>query len=787
MTALNRKLLRDLGHLKTQAVAIALVIGCGVATLTMSMSTLRTMQSAMAAYYERYRFADVFAHLKRAPNSLEARLAEIPGVKRVQTRVAVDVNLDIPGMDEPAVGHIISVDPSHRTTLNDVHLRRGRLIEPGRSREALVSEPFAEAHGLVPGDHVAAIINGKRNDLRIVGIVLSPEYIYQLRSGAVVPDDLRFGVFWMDYDDLAPAYDMDGAFNDVSVSLNPGASPQAVIASIDRLLEPYGGVGAYPRDDQQSHKYVSNEINQLRIMAIVPPSIFFTVSAFLLNVVLSRIISTQREQIAALKAFGYLGWEIGWHYLKFVLVICIAGVALGTAAGSWLGNDLAIMYARFFRFPSFHFVLHPGAVPMAFGVSVAAAMIGAIGSVRRAVKLPPAEAMRPEPPARYRPTVVERLGLQQLFSPAARMILRQLERRPGRALLSILGIAMATAILVMGSFMQDAVDFLLEREFFTTQRQDMTVTFVEPRSMAALHEIRALPGVLTAEPMRTVPVKLRLGHRERRLGIVGLEPEAHLQRPLDRSGAPAPRPEHGLVMSAKLAEVLGARLGDLITVQVLQGRRPTFEAPLEALVDDYVGTSAYMNREMLSRMMRETDTLSGAVLTADASQHDTLYRELKEMPLVASVTIKLAALRSFEKTIAENILRMRMFNLVFATIIAFGVVYNGARVSLSERSRELASLRVLGFTRAEISLILLGELATLTVLAIPVGLALGYALASLACWALESETQRFPLVVERSTFGFATTVIFIATMSTSLVVRRLLDRLDLVAVLKTKE
>lgn len=787
MTALNRKLIRDLAHMKSQAAAIALVIGCGVATLTMSMSTLRTMQSAMAVYYERYRFADVFAHLKRAPNSLEARLAEIPGVRRVQTRVTVDVNLDIPGMDEPAVGHIISIDPNRRTALNDVHLRRGRFLEPGRSREVLVSEPFAEAHALTPGDSIAAIINGRRDDLRIVGIVLSPEYIYQLRSGAVVPDDKRFGVFWMAYDDLAPAYDIDGAFNDATFSLTLGAQVSQVIADVDRLLEPYGGIGTYSRDDQVSHKYVSNEINQLRIMSIIPPSIFFSVSAFLLNVVLSRIISTQREQIAALKAFGYTGREIGWHYMKFVLLICLAGVALGTAAGSWLGHDLATMYARFFRFPSFDFVLHPLAVPTALTVSAIAAVVGAIGSVARAVSLPPAEAMRPEPPARYRPTVVERLGLQRLFSPAARMILRQLERRPGRAALAVMGIAMATAILVLGSFMQDAVDFLLEREFFTTQRQEITVAFVEPRSTAALHEIRSLPGVLNAEPVRTVPCKMRLGHRERRLGIVGLDADSELKRPLDRQGRAVPMPTHGIVMSAKLAEVLDARLGDLVTVNVLEGRRPEFELPVESLVDDYVGTTAYMDRRMISRMMRETDTLSGAILTADPAQVETLYRTLKNTPQVASVTIKLAALRSFEKTIAENILRMRMFNLVFATIIAFGVVYNSARVSLSERSRELASLRVLGFTRAEISFILLGELATLTVLAIPIGLVLGYALAFLACWALETETQRFPLVVERSTFGFAASVIFIATMSTSLVVRRLLDHLDLVAVLKTRE
>jgi putative ABC transport system permease protein len=333
MRALDRKLVRDLWQMKGQAVAIGLVIASGVAVFVMSLCTLGTLRKTQEAYYERYRFADVFAHLKRAPNSLAERIAELPGVARVQTRVVVNVTLDVEGMAEPAVGRLVSVPDRQAPGLNGLYLRSGRYVEPGRDGEVLVSEGFATAHCLRPGDRVLAVINGRRQQLRIVGVALSPEYVYQIREGDVLPDDRRYGVFWMGDTELASAFDMRGAFNDVALTLGPGASEPEVLRRLDRLTEAYGGLGAFGRADQPSHKFVSNEINKLRGMAMVVPAIFLSVAAFLLNVVLSRLIGTQREQIAALKAFGYTRWEVALHYLKLVLLIVTAGGRPGRGGG----------------------------------------------------------------------------------------------------------------------------------------------------------------------------------------------------------------------------------------------------------------------------------------------------------------------------------------------------------------------------------------------------------------------------------------------------------------------
>jgi putative ABC transport system permease protein len=787
MQALDRKVLRELWHMKSQAAAIALVVGCGVATFVMALCTLDSLERSRQTYYDRYRFAQVFASLKRAPDSLRDRIAGIPGVARVQTRIVHDVNLTVRGLPEPAVGRLISIPETHRPLLNDLHLRRGRYVEPNQPAEALVSEAFAAANRLEPGEVVHAVLNGRLEQLRVVGVALSPEYVLSIRSGDAWPDDQRFGVFWMGRKELAPAFDMEGAFNHVALTLMPGASEPEVIRQLDLLLLPYGGLGAYGRADQISNRFLSDEIRGLRGTALVIPIIFLGVAAFLLNVVLSRLIATQRGEIGTLKAFGYTQWQVAMHFLKFALGIVFVGTLVGIALGGRLGRGLTAMYARFYKFPVFEFSVDAGVILWAVLVGVAAATLGVFGALRRAATLPPAEAMRPEPPTSYRPTIVERLGFQRWLAQSTRMILRNLERRPIKAALSALGIALAGAILVVGSFNEDSLRYMLEFQFYIVQRQDMHITFVEPRSETALHEVARLPGVIRAEGYRALPVRLRANHRSRRTGIMGLPPGEGLYRLRDGSDRPVVLPAHGLVVSKKLAELLQISPGDVVTVEVLEGERLVREVRVAGTVEEFSGLNCYMDRTALNRLAREGPNISGAYLAVDSAQEATLYRTLKNTPAVASVVVKAASLRSFWETVAENILRFRLFNVIFACVIGIGVVYNTARISLSERSRELATLRVIGFRRAEISLILLGELAVLALVAIPVGLTLGYVLCAIVTVAFDTESYRIPLVVERSTFGFAAVVVLIAALLSGLIVRRRLDHLDLIAVLKARE
>jgi putative ABC transport system permease protein len=784
---LDRKLLRDLWSLKGQAAAISLVIGAGVAMFVMYLSTFQSLRLTQQTYYDRYRCADVFASLVRAPLALADRVAALPGVARVQARVVVDVTLDVPGLTEPASGRLIGMTLPHTSMLNDVFLRRGRFPTQAGVDEVLVSEAFATARGLGPGDRVGAIINGRRRDLAIVGVALSPEYVYSIRPGELVPDDARFGVFWMDERRLAAAFDMEGGFNNLAVKLMPNASEPEVIAGVDRLLQPYGGLGAIPRALQTSHFYLDNELKQLQSVGLVLPIVFLIVAAFLLNVVLTRIVSVQREQIAALKALGYSNVELAWHYTKLSLVIGIAGATIGALGGAWLGAAMTNIYNDFFRFPSLDYHLPPAIVVWGAVVSFAAAVLGALNAVRMAASLPPAEAMRPEPPARYRHSLLERIGLARWLSTPMRMVVRNVGRHPLRAMTAVLGIAAAVAMLVVGTFFLDAIRVLMDVQFFAIQRQDVTVTFTLPVSGRALYDIRRLPGVITAEPARAVAVRLRAGHRSRITPITGLVAGASLNRVVDVDHGPIRLPDDGLVLSETLAGILGVRTGDRVVVEVLEGRRPVREVPVVGLVREYMGTAAYMEIGALRRLLQEGPTLSGAYLEVDPAAAPRLYERLKATPAVAGVSLKRSAIQSFEETLAQTFYVMIFFNLLFSSVIAFGVVYNAARVSLSERSRELASLRVLGFTRGEISFILLGELAVVTLAAIPVGLLLGYVFAGVLVTAFSTELYRFPLVVSARTYAYAGIAVLTAALLSGLAVRRRLDHLDLVAVLKTRE
>lgn len=787
MKARNRMLWRDLWHLRGQVIAAALVVACGVASFLSMRATYESLLQARDNYYQALRFADVFVQLKRAPLSVAARIAEIPGVAQVRTRVVLQVTLDVPGLDEPASGRLVSIPEQPRPMLNDLSLRAGRYVEPGRDDEVIASEAFAAANGLRVGDGIGAVINGRWKRLRIVGVALSPEYIYEVGAGMIFPDNRRFGVLWMGEKALASAYNMHGAFNDVSLALAAGASEADVIERLDLLLARYGGLGAYGREEQLSHRFISDEIGQNRTMSTFVPGIFLGVAAFLLHIVLSRLTAMQRTQIGLLKAFGFSNREVGLHYLEIALVTVVAGVALGSAFGVYAGSWMTDLYRDYYRFPRLELEVSPRVLSLTLLFALAAAVIGALGAVRRAAALPPAEAMRPEPPATYHAGLLERTGLSARLPSSARMVARGIARRRWKSLLAVLGIGCAVGILVLGRFGLDAMNYMMRVQFEVVQRDDVMVIFTEPESAGVRYELARLPGVLTAEPFRMVPARLRFEHRSKRVELTGLPQDAELRRLVDAKLRPVQLSAAGVLLTSKLGELLGVRPGEFITASVLEGARPVRTLQVAGLVDEPVGIGAYMDLRALNTLMREEGSLSGAYLSVDARQAQALYRALKRLPAVSGVAFRDAVLRSFNEILERSMRTVSVINVIFACIIAFGVVYNGARIALSERGNELASLRVLGFTRREVTWLLLGEQGVLTLLAVPLGFALGIWTAWLLSLQLNTELYRVPLVLERASFSFAVVVVILAALLSGMLVARRIYRLDLIAVLKTRE
>lgn len=787
MRAFDRKLLRDLYGMRSQAVAIAFVVLAGVATYVSMRNVMASLERTLDDYYREFRFADAFASARRAPERVRERLAAIPGVSTVETRVNAPVNLEVPGFDEPVAGLLVSIPEDEQPLLNRLFIREGRLVRAGREDEVILNEIFAEAHDLHPGHELTAIVNGRRRSLTVVGVALTPEHLLQIQPGTLFPDAERYGVLWMGRQALSAAYDMQGAFNDVALSLTPGASVEDVLERVDLILAPYGGVGAVARKDQISNWAISEEFRQLRSSSTMLPVIFLAVAAFLLNVVVSRLIALQREQIGVLKAFGYSSASVGIHYVKMVLVMALAGAAGGIAIGLWLGSLLGDLYMEYYRFPSLDYQASLPVILTAVGLTTGAAVLGVLGAVGRAARLSPAIAMRPALPLLYRRTLVERLGLEGLLDQPSRMILRNLERQPLRSGLTVMGIASSCAILIMGLFFVDSIEHMLRVEYGLSQRENLNVSFTGPTSKAAIQELAALPGVRWAEPTRAAPVRLRKEHREYDTAIQGIPTGAYLRQVVDTDLHPIAIPSQGIVLTERLAQILRAAPGEEIVVEVREGARRTRSVPVAAITQQYVGLAAYMELSELNRLVGNGAAVSGALLLTDARAEERLTRELRNRPQVASIVSQERMIASFRDTMDRSMLTMTLILTLFAGVIAFGVVYNAARISLSERDRELASLRVLGLTRAEISFILLGELALLTLVAVPIGFALGSLASAGLVQAYQSDMYRFPLVLAPRTFGVAAAVVLGSGLVSALIVRRKLDRLDLVGVLKTRE
>ncbi|MCU7934183.1 MAG: ABC transporter permease [Candidatus Thiodiazotropha sp. (ex Dulcina madagascariensis)] len=787
MRALNLKLLRNLWKLRGQVLAIAVVIASGVAVLVMSLSALQALQDTAAAYYERQRFADVFSNVKRAPRRLIERISAIPGVRSAETRIRQVATLSIDGFVEPVIGELVSIPEQGEPRLNRLVLRSGRRVALGHPDEVVLSEPFAEAHGLQPGDRLKALMNGNQRTLTVVGIALSPEFIYTIGPGALMPDNLRYGVMWMGREALAAAYDLEGAFNDLSLGLLHGVEPEPVIERLDRLLERYGSRGAIPRKDQISNWFLMNEIEQLKTMSTILPIIFLSVAAFLSNMVLSRLIATDRSEIGLMKAFGYSNLQVGWHYTKLAMAMAGVGILLGWALGAWLGRVNTELYAEFFRFPLLIFRPDAGVFAVGAIVSLIAALAGSLGAVRHAATLPPAEAMMPPAPPLFRRSGLSRGRAAHWLDQPTRIILRQIFRSPLRALFTSIGIALSVAVMIMALQWIDSIEEIVQVYFHDAQRQDMMVGLVETQSDTVLQAFRRMPGVLAAEPMRFVSADLRAGNRSHRGSIEGIRPNPELQRVYDASGRVVDVPPDGLLLATKLADKLGVELGDTVRVEVLEHRRPVREIPVVALFETYMAMPAYLNINAFNRMMGQGGSLEAVSLLVDESQLPALYQRLKSAPKVSAVTLKDAAVQEFNDTMGETLMIYVSFFAAFACALGFGVVYNSTRIALSERGRELATLRVLGFHRGEISYILLGEAALLILFGLPLGCFVGHGLGWLMTSAMDSELYRIPLVIKAATDATAVLVTLGATAFSAAVVRRRLDRLDLIAVLKTRE
>ena len=786
MRALDKKLLRDFRRLWAQGLSIALVLACGVAVLLISYGMYGALENTRAAYYERNRFADIFASATRAPRNLEPEIANIEGVWAVELRTVKDAVLDLPNRIKTATGRIISLPPNG-ALLNVPIVRSGRVPDPDSSDEVMVNEPFALANHYQLGDVIHANLNGRKRPLTIVGTALSPEYIYTIGPGSLMPDNENFGILWMAENAAASAFDMSGAFNDVSLKLTRSGDPDEVIDRLDDLLEPYGGTGAYGRDQQLSDAFIDSELLGLETMARILPPVFFGIAAFLVNMVIGRIVALERSQIGLMKALGYTDFTIAVHYILLAVLIAVLGVVIGWGLGTWAARGMALLYAEFFTFPYLLFSVSKFTYVLSGILGVFAAALGAVFNAMKAARLAPAVAMSPPAPPNFRRGIFDRMFTWMRLSQPSMMILRGIMRWPLRASLTSLGMALGVAVLVASSFFNDSMDEIIDVAFFQSNRQDAVLLLTHEQPLSVLADIERLPGVLRAEGQVSLPVRLTNDHFEKRVSIEASWPNADLSRVIDPDGNVIEAPAEGILLTKRLAGQLEVNPGEWIDVEFLTGRREEHRLMVSGIVTQYFGIGAYMNADYAARLFRVSPQITAANVLVDDNRLDDLHRELKETPNLAGLIMLNDTRQTFRDTIKENIVIQSIIYIAIAAMITIGVTYNSARIQLSERARELASLRILGFTNAEVSFILMGETLLLAIVAQPLGWALGALIAWGMSFAFASDLYTIPVILKNHTYGFASVVALVAAVGSVLVVRRRLDTLDLVSVMKTRE
>lgn len=787
MNVLDIKVVRDLWQVRTQVLSIALMLAAGIAVFVMSASNYFALVKAMDTHYRNERLADLFTSVKRAPLTLVNRIREIDGIAAVQPRVAQYVRVLREDTDLPISGRIIGIPATGQPLLNRLHLVEGRWLDPAHAEEVIVNAAYAEARLVRPGDTIDVILNGRLQPFRVVGIALSPEFVFATQSALPLPDDRNSVVLWASNEAVESAFDMVGAFNDVLMTTAPGASTSSIIEEVDRLLLPFGGRGAHDRLDLPSHRFLEDELAEQKTMSIVMPTIFFAISAFLLQVVLGRLVEAQREQIASLKALGYPNFPITLHYFKLVTAIALLGAAIGLLLGHYFATMVIETYKAFFRFPVLEPQLLAWIIVLALAVSLMAANLAAASSVYRITRLAPADALRPAAPS----VSGLALGLPAFVSTAAPLqyliAARAILGRPFRTFFTTLGIAFAIPLVLFGMFWFDAIDYMIDVTFGRVERGDAILSFSAPVSADVLNELRSVPGVLQVEIQRIVPAKLRAGHRTYRTSVVGLEAGAQLKVLRDPDLRPLDVPPDGVMLSRPLADRLQLSLGDPVVVEVLEGKRPVRELAIRKISDDILGFSATMELSALNRLLREGGVANAAALKIDPSLSPAFWRDIQSMPKVEASSVKALWLAMFEQSIAGMIIVGAVILAGFGILIAVGVVYNSARVAFQERAWELASLRILGFTRREVATVLLAELALELALGIPLGLLIGHGLIQLVTSLRASESFQIPGIIEPSSYAIAALLVLLAAAGSALVIWDRISKLDLVAVLKTRD
>ncbi|MEA4926621.1 MAG: FtsX-like permease family protein [Syntrophomonadaceae bacterium] len=791
MGILTRKLWRYIKHNMGQFLAVSTVVMAGVIVYIAMSSSYYVLSQSRDQFYRDNNFADQYFQVVKAPEGIVKQLQMIPGVKSITGRTQRDLSI-IKANGDRGTARVVSYSLPLEKELNRLTLVEGRYFADNRggSPEVVLDPKFLAANDLAWGDQVTVVVDGKEVFLTVVGSAISPEFIYAMKDSAdILPDPMLFGIFMLENRQAQEILNMPGQINQVLLEFTPGADQTQVVEEVKSILRPYGLLASYPRRDQMSHAILQGELDQLRSITIFLPAIFLGIAAAIQFVILRRLIRAQRTQIGIMKAIGYNSSQIMLHYSSYAVIVSLFGALAGTWLGHMLSGTIATTYAAYFNLPGLTGGHNLQAIISGLLLSMAVAVIAGVSASRGVLNIKPAEAMRPEPPRRSGQTILEKwVWLWQRLNPVWKMTLRNISRNRGRFGVTILGVAFAVALLVIALFTNDAVDYIMQRYFYGGQSYDLSIRFNSVLPEKELLNISRIDGVQKVEGFLELPVKLNYGSRSEDEVLIAYPPDLTMKKLESDQGEPIRIPTEGLLINQRTASKLGVEPGAVVEVETLMPTGPVHYDNIEIAgeIRQLIGGGSYIDLQRANAVLQERNLVSGAMIKVEPAQLAAVENEIGKMLNVTSVISRQKELQNFEKNLESMIYSIGLM-ILFAIILGYAIVYNSAVMNYAERQREIACLRVIGYTTGEAASLLRRESLLHTVIGVGLGLPLGRLIAQAYVQSVSTDLYTLPVVIYPLTYLFSAIGGIIFIRLAHHVALKGIKQLDLAATLKNSD
>ncbi len=790
MQALFKKLLRNISQGKGQFWAVVAVVTVGIMIYVSMSSTYYNLKKSQEDFYQASNFADYYFSIVKAPERIIKDVEALAGVKRATGRISLDLPI-LKEDNKRATARIITFPLPMDNELNHILLSEGRMFtgKAGSNIEINTNPGFVDANNINWGDNVTVIYEGKPVDLSIVGTANSPEFIYPIKDIAdLLPDHENFGIFMLPQYEAGPVFNYAGQINQVLVEFTPNTDHAKAAEEIKELLKPYGFLASYPRDDQLSHAMLQTELDSIKSLTTFLPFIFLSIAAAIQFVILRRMVRNQRAQIGVIKALGYSNGQIILHYSTYALLVGLIGAILGAITGWLFSGILTDFYLLYFNLPHSPGGFNSKAIIYGFIISIVVGLAAGWSAARQVSKIQPAESMRPVPPKTGSKSIVEnwsalwiRLGSDWKIS------LRNISRNRGRFMLTTVGIALAVALLVISYFMNDAVDYMMQ-SIFHDQKYDLMIRVATPVKEGELSSIAAIDGVLKVEPFLELPVRMTYKGKSEDDVLTAYNPAMSLKKIADEKGRELNIPAQGVLLSNSQAQKLGVRVGEDVEIETLLPQGPTHRSFIRVagISHQMIGSATYVDLEVANRLLEAQNLISGAMLKSEAGKASLVEERLGEMLNIASISSREKEIANFEANLGAMIYTVGIM-VLFAMILGLAIVYNASLMTFVERERELASLKVIGYSNKELAGILGKENLLQSILGIALGLPLGKIMATGFISSIETDLYSFPVIIYPLTYVFSTLTAIVFIIIAHRLAIRGVNRINLVETLKNRD